>query len=146
MNTRIILAVGLSILIGHGSALAAPRERRVAAGKNSGAREVRSSMGAVAPQKMNGEEAKAPALSAPVIAGGTDEEQSRYEQVKAKAKQDPDVVALKAKSDRATTEQDIRQASTDYNRALFQKMRKMDRSVAEYSGLVEAAILKRINQ
>lgn len=75
-----------------------------------------------------------------------DDEQQRYEAVKARAKADPAIVRLKARSDSAATVTEAREASIAYNHALFQKMRELDSSVGERAELVEQAILRRINQ
>jgi len=75
----------------------------------------------------------------------SDPEQKRYDGAKAKAKEDNEVKRLKAKADGATSGEEARLTSIAYNRALFRKMRLLDRSIAERINLVEAAILKRFD-
>lgn len=73
-------------------------------------------------------------------------EEHRYEEVKARAKADPVVQGLKEKSDSAISPSQAREAAISYNRALFQRMRELDKTLSERADLVENAILQRINQ
>jgi len=73
-------------------------------------------------------------------------EKYRYEQAKARAMEDPQVKSLKAKADDASTEDDSRKALRAYNKALFEKIRKIDSSVSERADLLEAGILKRLSE
>ena len=72
-------------------------------------------------------------------------EKFRFDQAKAKASEDPDVMELKAKADSAVSEEDTRSAQRAYNKALFSKMRKIDGSLEERISSMEAAILKRLD-
>ncbi len=80
----------------------------------------------------------------PAVPEGSDAEDVRYEQAKAKAKEDPEVKMLKAKADEATGGEEVRRTSLAYNQTLFRKMKQIDRSIAERVDLVEAAIVKKI--
>lgn len=73
-------------------------------------------------------------------------EKFRYEQAKAKAVEDPHVKSLKTKADDATTDEDSRKALRAYNKALFDKIRKIDSSVSDRADRMEAAIMKRLNE
>jgi hypothetical protein len=59
---------------------------------------------------------------------------------------DPHVKSLKAKADDASTDEESRKALRAYNKALFEKIRKIDDSVSERADRLEAAILKRLNE
>ncbi len=72
-------------------------------------------------------------------------EKFRFDQAKAKAAEDPDVMELKAKADSAISDEDARSAQRAYNKALFSKMRKIDGSLEERINSMEAAILKRLD-
>lgn len=74
------------------------------------------------------------------------QEKLRFDQAKAKAMEDPQVSALKAKADNASTEAESSKALRAYNKALFEKIRKIDKSVAERATRLEAAILKRLSE
>lgn len=70
----------------------------------------------------------------------------QFEQAKAKAMEDPQIKSLKAKADEATTDEESRKALRAYNKALFEKIRKIDSSVADRATRLEAAILKRLSE
>ena len=91
---------------------------------------------------------KAPASSATgeTASDGQNNEERRYQEIKARAKADPVVQSLKAKSEAAATEAESRAAAISYNRALFRKVRELDGSLAERAELVENAIIRRINE
>jgi hypothetical protein len=72
-------------------------------------------------------------------------EKFHFEQAKAKAAEDPQVKSLKAKADDASTDEDSRKALRAYNKALFEKIRKIDSSVSDRADRLEAAILKRLS-
>jgi hypothetical protein len=74
------------------------------------------------------------------------QEKFRFDQAKAKAMEDPQVIALKTKADNAATEADSSKALRAYNKALFEKIRKIDKSVAERATRLEEAILKRLSE
>jgi hypothetical protein len=73
-------------------------------------------------------------------------EKARFETAKAKALEDAQIKGLKAKADGATTEEESKTALRNYNKALFQKIKKIDPSVSEWSDRMEAAILKRLSE
>jgi hypothetical protein len=73
-------------------------------------------------------------------------EKYRFDVAKSKALGDPEVAALKNKADEATTEDESKKALRAYNKALFEKIRRVDSSVSEYSERLEAAILKRLDE
>ena len=73
-------------------------------------------------------------------------EKYRFEVAKTKAENDEHIKSLKAKADEATTEADSKAALRTYNKALFEKVKKIDPSVSEWSDRMEAAILKRLNE
>lgn len=73
-------------------------------------------------------------------------EKARFETAKAKALEDTQIKSLKAKADGATTEEESKTALRNYNKALFQKIKKIDPSVSEWSDRMEAAILKRLSE
>jgi len=75
-----------------------------------------------------------------------EKEKFRYEQAKAKANEDPQVKSLKAKADDATTDEESRKALRAYNKALFEKIRKIDSSVSERANQMEAAMMKRLSE
>ena len=90
-------------------------------------------------------ETKAPAIEPPADADPDVKERYRFDVAKAKASEDPQVKSLKAKADNASTDAESRKALRAYNQALFDKIRKVDKSVSERADLLEAAILKRLS-
>ena len=72
-------------------------------------------------------------------------EKFHFDDVKAKAAEDPDVMELKAKAVSAVSDEEARSAQRAYNKALFSKMRKIDGSLDERINSMEAAILKRLD-
>jgi hypothetical protein len=87
-----------------------------------------------------------PPAPPPADADADAKEQYRFETAKSKAIQDPQVKALKDKADLAQTEDESRAALRAYNKALFQKIRKIDPGVSEYADPLEKAILKRLGE
>jgi len=73
-------------------------------------------------------------------------EKQRFEMAKSKANEDPQIKSLKAKADEATTEEESKAALRTYNKALFEKVKKIDPSVSEWADRLEAAILKRLSE
>jgi hypothetical protein len=142
MNYRIFLVIGASILMVQGNALAArPSKNKVAPRSSQSPVEIRNSAMTArpaAPQFSSQDKSASIAVSDP--------EQVRYDQAKAKAKADPEVKALKAKADQATDEATARETSEAYNRTLFRKMKQLDRSISDRADLVEAAIIRKINE
>ncbi len=91
-------------------------------------------------------ETKKPVAEPPADADPDVQEKFRFEQAKAKAAEDPQVKSLKAKADNAATDEESRKALRAYNKALFEKIRRVDGSVAERATRLEAAILKRLSE
>lgn len=73
-------------------------------------------------------------------------EQARFEAARTKALDDPHVKSLKDKADAASTEEESHTTLRAYNKALFEKIRKIDPSVSDYSDQLEKAILKRLGE
>lgn len=71
-------------------------------------------------------------------------EKARYDYARARAVEDEHVRDLKAKADGATSEDEGRKGLRAYNRALFEKMRKLEPSISERIDRMETAVLKRI--
>lgn len=90
-------------------------------------------------------ETKKPLIEPPADADPDVKERFRFDVAKAKAAEDPQVKSLKAKADNASTDEESRKALRAYNKALFDKIRKVDKSVSERADLLEAAILKRLS-
>ena len=72
-------------------------------------------------------------------------EKFRFDQVKAKASEDAEIMELKAKADGAVSDEDARSAQRAYNKALYNKMRKIDGTLDERINAMEAAVLKRLD-
>ena len=72
-------------------------------------------------------------------------EKFRFDQVKAKASEDAEVMELKVKADGAVSDEDARSAQRAYNKALYNKMRKIDGTLDERINAMEAAVLKRLD-
>jgi len=154
MKLRLFFILGTVVLIAQADSSAAnPRHKRTTSSHVSrGAVPVQDSAGAAVVQQ---QQPMAPSQSATesvdtvptiTISGGNDPAEARYEQAKSKAKEDPAVKALKARADQAATEDEARQASVAYNKALFRKVREIDREAADHASAVEFAIIRRINQ
>ncbi len=86
-----------------------------------------------------------PAVEPPSDADAEQKEKFNFDQAKAKAAEDPQVKALKEKADGASTEEESKKALRAYNKALFDKIRKIDSSVSDRANRLEAAILKRLS-
>jgi hypothetical protein len=71
-------------------------------------------------------------------------EKARYDYARVRAADDEHVRDLKAKADSATTEDEGRKSLRAYNRALFEKMRKLEPTVSERIDRMETAVLKRL--
>ena len=82
----------------------------------------------------------------PADADAEVKEKFRFDQARAKAGDDPQVKALKQKADEASTDDESRKALRAYNKALFEKIRKIDGSVSDRATRLEAAILKRLSE
>lgn len=73
-------------------------------------------------------------------------ERYKFTEAKRQALEDSGVQDLKIKADTAPTEDEARKGLRAYNKALFQKMRKIDPSIKERIDATEAAILKRLGE
>lgn len=71
-------------------------------------------------------------------------ERYKFTEAKRKALEDPAIQDLKLKADTAPSETEARKALRSYNKALFQKMKKIDPSIGDRIDATEAAILKRL--
>lgn len=87
-----------------------------------------------------------PLVEPPGDADAEVKEKFRFDQARAKAAEDPQVKALKQKADEASTDEESKKALRAYNKALFEKIRKIDSSVSDRATRLEAAILKRLNE
>ena len=87
-----------------------------------------------------------PLVEPPADADAEVKEKFRFDQARAKVGEDPQVKALKQKADEASTDDESRKALRAYNRALFEKIRKIDSSVSDRATRLEAAILKRLSE
>ena len=150
MKLRIISLLGIAAMLTPIDASAAnPRHKRVTQRTSSRASTVADNAGGYVPAKADAQSQttstaadETPTIT--IVGGGPEE--ARYEQAKAKAKEDPEVKALKVKADQALTEDEARRASVAYNQALFRKLRQIDRVDADRASSVESAILRRINE
>ncbi len=70
---------------------------------------------------------------------------TKFKTLKALALEDAQVKELKVNADTAVSEADAHHASVAYNKALFQKIRELDPSVAPYAEKIEQAMMKRLN-
>ena len=70
----------------------------------------------------------------------------RYYEVRTCVEKEADVFALKEKADRATTDEEKRQALRAYYKLLFAKMKKTDPSIADRCDLMEKAYLRHLEQ
>jgi len=82
----------------------------------------------------------------PETADPDTKEEYRFEVAKSKALEDPEVKRLKDKADLASTDEESRVALRAYNRALFEKIRKLDPGVSDYANQIEKAMLKRLGE
>lgn len=87
-----------------------------------------------------------PLVEPPADADAEVKEKFRFDQARAKAGEDPQVKVLKQKADEASTDDESRKALRAYNKALFEKIRKIDSSVSDRATRLEAAILKRLSE
>ncbi len=84
----------------------------------------------------------------PAAGDGADSEtieRNKFAEARRKAGEDPEIVALKDKADSAASEEEARQALRAYNKALYQKMRKLDSSIKDRIDATEAAIMRRLD-
>lgn len=100
------------------------------------------------PRKTSKIKEKPPAVAADIPEGTDPEtaEKAKYDQAKARAAEDASVQELKRKADEASNEEEGRKASRAYNKALFNKMRRLDGSLKERIDLMEAAMMKRLGE
>jgi hypothetical protein len=160
MNPRLLFVIATAFIVAQADSSASnPRHRRPASSHLSRtARQVQDSAStsvtasaATQPQSEPSSQSQPsaePADATPTItiAGGNDPAEARYQQAKSQAKEDPEVKALKARADQAATEDEARRASVAYNKALFRKVREIDREAADRASAVEFAIIRKINQ
>jgi hypothetical protein len=73
-------------------------------------------------------------------------EKFKYDQAKAKALEDSEIQELKQKADNSTTDEESKKASRAYNKALFNKMRRIDSSLKDRIDRMEAAMMKRFDE
>ncbi len=71
-------------------------------------------------------------------------EKWKYNDAKAKALEDPEIVELKHKADATPDEAEGRKALRAYNRALYNKMRRIDPSIKDRIDRIEAGVMKRL--
>ena len=71
-------------------------------------------------------------------------ERNRFDHAKARALEDPAVQELKAKADSAVTDEEGKKALRAYNKALFNKMRKIDDGLKDRIDIMESVILKHL--
>lgn len=90
----------------------------------------------------------APAASAaPKVLSVEDQEakdRARFHELKAQALEDPAIKALREKAD-TTTGDAGREAMRAYDKALFDKVRKMDPSISDYVDRLEKATMSRLD-
>jgi hypothetical protein len=73
-------------------------------------------------------------------------EKARYNELRKKAMSDPQISALKEKLDSASSDDEQRELSKEYYRALFNKMRKLDGSMKDRIDRMDAATQRRLNR
>ena len=73
-------------------------------------------------------------------------ERNRFDQLKARVVEDPQVQELKAKADSAATEEEGKKALRAYYKALFGKMRRSDPDLKDRIDIMEKVILKRLDE
>jgi hypothetical protein len=73
-------------------------------------------------------------------------EREKFAEAKRKAIEDPAVVELKNKADNAAEGDEAHKALRAYNKALFNKMRKIDPSIKERIDGTESAVMKRLGE
>ena len=72
------------------------------------------------------------------------DEAGKYQAVKALALADEKVLALKSKADSTIDATEAKEASLEYNRALFKKIRVLEPSLDAYVDRLEQAVIKRV--
>ncbi|MEI8294255.1 MAG: hypothetical protein WCG66_09740 [bacterium] len=84
-----------------------------------------------------------------LAASGEDQERKvkiRYQQIRSKAEEDPEVASLLAKAKAAATFEGERSAYRKYYELLFRKMRKLDSTLSKKCDLMEKTYLSRLAQ
>jgi hypothetical protein len=105
-----------------------------------------------APRKTSKTKEKTPAVAKagpPEPPAGSDPEvieKFKYDQAKAKALEDSEIQELKQKADNSTSDEESKKASRAYNKALFNKMRRIDSSLKDRIDRMEAAMMKRFQE
>jgi len=74
------------------------------------------------------------------------QEKAKYEEVKAKALEDAEIQELKKTADSAPDEAEGRQALRAYNKALFNKMRRLDPSLKDRIDRMETGVMSRLGE
>lgn len=74
------------------------------------------------------------------------QEKWKYDEARTKASEDQEVRALKEKADTAPNEDEGRRALRAYNKALFDKMRRIDPTIKERIDAMEAGVMKRLGE
>ena len=98
---------------------------------------------------MPAEGAPAPVDPRTLAASGEEQElkmRIRYQQVRTKAEQDPDIESLLKKAKTSTTFEGERAAYRKYYELLFKKMKKLDGSLSKKCDLMEKTYLSRLAQ
>lgn len=98
---------------------------------------------------MPAEGAPAPVDPRTLAASGEEQElkmRIRYQQVRTKAEQDPDIESLLNKAKTSTTFEGERAAYRKYYELLFKKMKKLDSSLSKKCDLMEKTYLSRLAQ
>ncbi len=80
----------------------------------------------------------------PAVMATPVDDATKFKDAKSKALQDAKIADLKSKADGEVDEAAAAKALSNYNRALFQKIREIDPSVSDYATKVEHALTKRV--
>ena len=88
-----------------------------------------------------------PPITPPEGADAETKEQYRFDMAKSKAIGDPQIKALKDKADLAeAADEESRAALRAHNKALFEKIKKIDPGVSERADALLKAMLKRLGE
>jgi hypothetical protein len=74
------------------------------------------------------------------------QEKWKYDEARTKASEDQEVRTLKEKADASPNEDEGRRALRAYNKALFDKMRRIDPTIKERIDAMEAGVMKRLGE
>lgn len=92
------------------------------------------------------EETSIPVNSTESIEKKKEQIKVRYYQIRTQVEKNEAVIALRSKADAATNSEEKRQLMRAYYELLFEKMRKVDPSIADRCDVMEAAYLRRLEQ